>query len=112
MGIVVTTTVGAHAIRRGDQTEILLADSQETLNKLIALRWVGEWTPEPGDVAADEVRQAILDERWGDAVSGWMDATDEVLDIYPFGVQIHEARDVPDGEFGPRVQTTPLFRGS
>ena len=26
------------------------------------------------------------------------------------GLEIHEARDFPDDEFGPRVQTTPLFR--
>jgi hypothetical protein len=58
------------------------------------------------------VRQAILEERWSDAVIGWMDATGEVLDIYPFGLEIHEARDYPDDEFGPRVQTTALFRRS
>ena len=41
---------------------------------------------------------------------GWMEATGEVLDVYPFGLEIHQASDYPDDEFGPRVQTTPLFR--
>jgi hypothetical protein len=104
------TSIGAFAIRRSDPEQPpLLADSVETLNKVIALRWIGEWTPED-DGAAASVRQAILDERWGDAVIGWMDATGEVLDVYPFGLEIHEAGDYPDDEFGPRVQTTPLFR--
>ena len=58
------------------------------------------------------MRQAILDERWSDAVIGWMRATGEILDIYPFGLEIHEARDYPDDEFGARVQLTPLFRRS
>ena len=39
-----------------------------------------------------------------------MTATGEVLDIYPFGLEIHEERDYPDAEFGGRVQMTPLFR--
>jgi hypothetical protein len=104
------TSIGAYAVRRSDPEQPpLLADSQETLNKVIALRWIGEWVPPDDDVAAP-VRQAVLDERWSDAVIGWMDATGEVLDIYPFGLEIHEARDYPDDEFGPRVQTTPLFR--
>jgi len=80
------------------------------LNKVIALRWIAEWRPPDDDVAAP-IRQAILEERWSDAVLDWMEATGEVLDIFPFGLEIHEARDYPDEEFGPRVQTTPLFRG-
>lgn len=103
-------SIGAYAVRRSDPEQPpLLADSEETLNKVIALRWIGEWTP-TDDAAAEPVRKAILDERWSDAVVGWMEATGEVLDIYPFGLEIHEQRDYTDEEFGPRVQTTPLFR--
>ena len=103
-------TIGAYAIRRSDPEQPpLLADSQETLNKVIALRWIGEWAPEDDDAAAP-VRRAILEERWSDAVIGWMEATGEVRDIYPFGLEVHQAGDYPDDEFGPRVQTTPLFR--
>jgi hypothetical protein len=104
-------SIGAYAVRRSEPDQPLLADSQETLNKVIALRWIGEWTP-ASETLADPVRQAILDERWSDAVVEWMDATGEVVDIFPFGIEIHERRDYPDDEFGPRVQTTPLFRGS
>ncbi len=104
------TSIGAFAIRRSDPEQPpLLADSEETLSKVIALRWIGEWVPDDPDVAAP-VRAAILDERWSDAVIGWMEATGEVLDVYPFGLEIHQASDYPDDEFGPRVQTTPLFR--
>lgn len=106
----VLKSIGAYAVRRSDPDQPpLLADSQETLNKVIALRWIGEWEPLDDDLAAP-VRQAILDERWSDAVLGWMTATGEVLDVFPFGLEIHEARDYPDDEFGPRVQITPLFR--
>lgn len=108
----VLKSIGAYAVRRSDPEQPpLLADSEETLNKVIALRWIGEWTP-VGAPAGAAVRDAILDERWSDAVIGWMEATGEVLDIYPFGIEIHEARDYSDEEFGLRVQTTPLFRTS
>lgn len=106
----VLKSIGAYAVRRSDPEQPpLLADSEDTLNKVIALRWIGEWAPADDELAAP-VRQAILEERWSDAVVGWMEATGEVLDIYPFGLEIHEQRDYPDAEFGPRVQTTPLFR--
>lgn len=103
-------SIGAYAVRRSDPEQApLLADSLETLSKVISLRWIGEWVP-TDDATADPVRRAILDERWDDAVIGWMAATGEVLDIYPFNLEIHDARDYPDDEFGLRVQTTPLFR--
>lgn len=105
----VLKSIGAYAVRRSDPDQPLLADSQDTLNKVIALRWIAEWAPE-NDGAADTVRAALLDERWDDAVLDWMVATGEVIDVFPFGLEIHEARDYPDGEFGPRVQTSPLFR--
>ena len=107
----VLTRVGAYAVRRSEPDQPLLADSEATLSKVIALRWIAEW--EPGrDVDANDVRRALLEERWDDAVLGWMAATGEVVDIFPHGLEIHEARDYPDGEFGPRIQTSPLFRSA
>ena len=96
-------------MRRSDPDQPLLADSQDTLNKVIAVRWIAEWVPTDG-ADADAVCQALLEERWGDAVIGWMIATGEEVDIFPFGLEIHEASDFTDDEFGPRIQTTPLFR--
>ncbi len=105
----VLKSIGAYAVRRSDPDQPLLADSQATLNKVIALRWIAEWVPAEGQ-RADDVRAALLDERWEDAVLGWMVATGEVVDVFPHGLEIHESRDYPDGEFGPRLQTSPLFR--
>lgn len=105
----VLKTIGAYAVRRSDPDQPLLADSQDTLNKVIALRWIAEWVPaEPSQ--ANHIRTALLEERWADAVVGWMSETGEEVDIFPFGLEIHQARDYPDDEFGPRIQTTPLFR--
>lgn len=105
----VLKTIGAYAVRRSDPDQPLLADSQDTLNKVIALKWIAEWVPAV-PARANHIRQALLEERWGDAVVGWMSETGEEVDIFPFGLEIHEARDYSDDEFGPRIQTTPLFR--
>lgn len=102
-------SIGAYAVRRSEPDQPLLADSQETLNKVIAIRWIADWVPDSRSDGAP-VRAALLDERWGDAVIGWMKATGEEVDIFPFGLEIHEARDYADAEFGPRIQTMPLFR--
>ena len=48
------------------------ATAKSPLNRVIALKWIGEWQPDADDSAAAEVREAILDERWSDAVVGWM----------------------------------------
>jgi hypothetical protein len=105
----VLRSVGAYAVRRSDPSEPLLADSVDTLHKVIALKWIGEWVPS-SDAVAEPIRQAILDERWADAVFGWMEATREVVDVFPFGPDIHQSQDYPDDEFGLRIQVTRLFR--
>lgn len=101
-------SIGAYAIRRSDPDHPLLADSEDTLNKVIALRWIAEWQPDD-EADAESIRTALLEERWADAVLAWMELTGETLDIFPHGLEIHESRDYPDAEFGLRIQTTRLF---
>src|SRR5262245_16488198 len=75
----------AFAILRSDPPQVLLAESDAVLGRLIALRLVARSMP--SELAAsgllDHVRQALLEERWGDATSLWMRATGHVLDGYP-----------------------------
>ncbi len=104
----VLTTIGAYAVRADDPANPLLADSVETLHRVMALKWFANWVPKPGD-ESELLRQAILEERWQDAVLAWMDLTGEEVSVYPNGIEIHEARDYPADEFGPRIQTTQLF---
>ena len=104
-----TSTIGAFAVRRDEPDSPLLADSEETLNKAIALHWIGAWEGN-GLAGADAVRSALLEERWGDAVLAWMDATGETVDVYPHGLEVHTADRYPDEEFGLHIQTTALFR--
>ncbi|MGH2720497.1 MAG: hypothetical protein ACRDJO_02680 [Actinomycetota bacterium] len=100
----------AVAVVRGDPTQVFLADSDAVLGRLLALRLVGASPAaelEPSGLLG-EIRQALLDERWADAVELWMRATGEVVDVYP------DERVVSHEVLGPdraaaEVRLAPVF---
>ncbi|QXC59783.1 hypothetical protein KSP35_15535 [Aquihabitans sp. G128] len=74
----------AVAIVRSDPPQVFLASDQEVLGRVLALRLVAQ--TRPGEVSAEaiqEIRDALLEERWGDAVAAWIGATGEAIDAYP-----------------------------
>src|SRR3979411_280588 len=74
----------AVGVLHGDTPEVFLAESDAVLGRLLAVRLVGPSRPEdfsPG--VLEEIRSALLEQRWADAVTAWMLATGEVLDGYP-----------------------------
>ena len=61
-----------------------MAGDEDVLSRLVALRVVARSDPAdlfPGSV--ERIREALLEERWGDAVAEWIDATGEAVDAYP-----------------------------
>ena len=101
------TTI-ACAVVRDDPPQVFVAEDQETLNWVLALKLVAA-TPsaevDPGH--CDRLREALREERWGDAVALWMADHPEV-DVYP-SVTLYESDDVA---LGPQeLEFTPLFRG-
>jgi hypothetical protein len=63
---------------------VFLASDEDVLSRLVALRVVAR--SDPADLSAgsvDRIREALLEERWGDAVAEWIDATGEAVDAYP-----------------------------
>ncbi|MBW8826386.1 MAG: hypothetical protein JF603_08565 [Acidobacteria bacterium] len=98
------------AVTRGDPPELLIADSDAVLGRVLALQLVAKTAPEafgsPG--ALDEVRQALLDERWADAVVAWMDATGEVVDAYP-DETVWSERLVDEEYASVEIRLAPIF---
>jgi hypothetical protein len=74
----------AVAVVHGDPPEVFLAENDATLGRLLALQLVA---PTPSaQLAPDvlrEIRAALLEERWADALTTWMEATGAVVDAYP-----------------------------
>jgi len=96
------------AVVHGDPPDVFVAEDLETLHRLVALRVVAQ-TP-AGSLAtgvADEIRAALLEERWGAAVEAWIRTNDEMLDVYE-SWDLVLATDVELIE--AELQFTPLFR--
>ncbi len=96
----------ACAVVRDDPPQVFIAEDQETLNWVLALRLVARI---PGhelpDGLRDRLRQALRDELWGDAVEMWMQNRPEV-DVYP-SFELYTARDVELA--AQELEFTPLF---
>ena len=73
----------AAAVTRGENTEVLLAENGDVLSRLVALRWVAQTPACELGGRVNGIREALLEERWGDAVLLWMEATGTIVDAYP-----------------------------
>ncbi len=96
------------AIVNSDPPSVFIAEDMDTMNWVLALRLVARSRPEdlPGDLCG-QLREALLEERWADAVFLWMGEMDLTVDVYA-SEDMFTARDV---EMAPtELQFTPLFR--
>jgi len=97
----------ACAIVHDDPPTVLIADDIETLNWVIALELIartrGSELPRP--LLAD-LRRAVREEQWGEAVELWLQVNPDGIDVYPS----HEFYTTNDVALGPlELQFTPLF---
>lgn len=72
----------AVGVVRGEVPQVFLAENVEVLGRLLALEVVARTPAHKVGSAAPVIREALLEERWGDAVLEWMSATDNVVDGY------------------------------
>lgn len=96
----------ACAVVRDDPPRVFVADDQETLNWVLALRLIAR-TPggELPDDLREQLREALREEQWGEAVELWMQNRSEV-DVYPS----HELYTEHDVELAAQeLEFTPLF---
>jgi hypothetical protein len=69
---------------RSDPPLVFLATDAEVLSRLVALLVVARTEPRELDPESlGLIRDALLEERWGDAVLGWIEAMAEPVDAYP-----------------------------
>ncbi|HEX3839304.1 MAG TPA: hypothetical protein VHU85_00785 [Acidimicrobiales bacterium] len=104
-------TTLAYAVVRGDPPAIYAADDIDTLNHVLALRVVAA-TP-GGTIPAIQrarLQEAIVEERWGDAVAGWIEVTGTPVDVYASGLEVWTAdRFAEPDEAGLELRLRPLF---
>jgi hypothetical protein len=98
----------AVAVTRDEQSQVLLAENGEVLSRLVALRWVAQTPPSALGGQVEAIREALLEERWGDAVFLWMEATGTIVDAYPDeDVWTEEQLDQDRASFEIRI--APIF---
>ena len=74
---------GAYAIVKTDPPQLFLAENEAVISRLIALKVVAREDPDlfpAGRIGV--IQDALLEERWADAVVAWMSATDTFIDVY------------------------------
>ena len=100
----------AYAVIREDPPVVYAAEDLDVLHRVLALKVVAQTAPSrfpPG--VGDRVREALLDERWGDAVVGWIDATGTAVDVYS-DLEVWSADRLAEPDLSAvELQLTPLF---
>ena len=100
----------AYAVVRSDPPDVFLADDVENLAKVLAVELVARTDDRTlASGQAEVMREALLDERWADALVEWMGITDTEVDVYT-NLHIYTGNDVRDDLLGARLQFAPLFR--
>jgi hypothetical protein len=97
----------ACAVVRDEPPVVFLADDLDTLNWVLALKLIAR-TPggEVPDGARQPLRDALIEERWGDAVALWMQLHEGAIDVY----ETHAHHSADDVELAAdELQFTPLF---
>lgn len=100
----------AYAVVHFDPPEVYLAEDVAVLHRVLAMELVARTDPsELSRAGVETLRQALLDERWGDAVQTWMSLRDVGIDVYTY-LHVYSEADVPSDLVGAQLQFTRLFR--
>ncbi len=98
----------AYAVVRDDPPAVFLAEDLDVLQRALALHLVARTEPDRVGGDVDELRTALLEERWGDAVYSWIRHTGVPIDVYT--ERLRTAADLPPDLIGIQLQFAPLFR--
>lgn len=88
---------------------MFVASDEYVLTRVLALKVVARTYPSSlgaGDLAA--LRQALLEERWADAVATWVTATGTRIDAYP-DEELWTAEAVDEEGVSLEIRFSPIF---
>lgn len=101
---------GAYAIVKQDPPELWLASDGQVISRLLALKVVA--ATDPATFRSDqlhEVRQALLEERWADAVGTWMAVTGVDIDVYEEHVRVWTSEELDADGAALAIRLSRLF---
>lgn len=94
-----------------DPPRLFLAESDETLSRVLALRLVAECSPSDfstDEATVDDIRAALLEEEWARAVELWLLSTEEALDVWGSEELVWDTA-LDDERTAMEIRLTPIF---
>lgn len=100
---------GAYAVIRHEVPAVYLAEDIETLEFVLALHLVAQLDPRHLASAErlEDLREALLNEQWGDAMELWIEETDTAVDVYDQPLRIYGSDERE--RFSIEMRLAPLF---
>ncbi|MDQ3981441.1 MAG: hypothetical protein M3271_02025 [Actinomycetota bacterium] len=103
--------VGAYAIVRTDVPEIFLAEDSDAISRALAIYLVAQLPAREVSSPARlrEMREALLEERWADALFAWMEETGTVVDVYVASTKVWSTEELDLDRASLEIRFAPLF---
>ena len=102
---------GAYAIVRGDQPQVFLAQDVKVMSRVLALHLVAQMPA--GSVTSSvrlaDMRAALLEERWADAVVSWIEETGTPVDVYGEPLHVWTEEHLDEEQAAMEIRMAPLF---
>ncbi len=99
----------AYAVVRTTPAAIYVATDIDVLQRLIVIEVLARSDERLLGDRVEEIRQALLEERWGAAAAAWIEATGIGIDVYT-NISVYDENDLPADLVGAQLQFTPLFQ--
>lgn len=101
----------AYAVLHDDPPIVYAAEDVDVLQRVLALKVVAATSAAVIPAGQlERLRQALLEERWGNAVTDWIEVTGIPIDVYSNELEVWTADRLADPELaGIELQLTPLF---
>jgi hypothetical protein len=99
----------AYAVVRDEPPVVILAENIDVLHRAIAVQLIAQ-TPAHtlGDGDRGELRAALLEGRWGDAVARWIAVTGVAVDVYD-DIVVDTDETISADSTTIQMQFSPLF---
>lgn len=99
----------AYAVVHSEPAAIYLASDTAVLHRVIAVEVIARTDPRLLGDRAEQIRVALLEERWATAAAAWIEATGIGIDMYT-NISVYDHDDLPGDLMGAQLQFAPLFR--
>lgn len=102
---------GAYAIVRGEEPKVVIAEDAQVLSRALAVTLVAQLPAKQvsSEARLEDMKQALLEERWADALVSWMEETETSVDVYDESLPIWTATELDEEQTSLEIRMAPLF---